>query len=157
MDITEIAQLAQRFRCAIDAGFEWGVFGDEFPFSNFPHECCDDVCDLFGELLLENEVGFQKVFGIYRYNNWDKKYPHVWLQLNDGTVIDLTGDQYKDNPIMLNFDIPCYVGQLNRLHRLFPENELEYRPFYGIDAYSDEQTRKRLRRLLRNIMCFMKD
>lgn len=83
MDITEITQLAQQFRQAIDDGFEWGVFGEEFPFSNFPHECCDDVCDLFGELLIKHNVRVTQVFGIYRYNNWDKQYSHVWLQLDD--------------------------------------------------------------------------
>lgn len=157
MRIGEIEQLAQRFRRAIDDAFEWGVFGDEYPFSKFPHDCCDDVCDLFGELLLKNNVCFTKVFGFYRYNNWDKQYPHVWLQLNNGTVIDLTADQYKDNPIMLNYNNPCYVGKPNRLHKLFPKDELEYRPFAGIDYYNDEKTRKRLRRLYKNIMLFYKN
>lgn len=157
MKIEEITQLAKQFRKAIDDAFEWGVFGDEYPFSDFPNDCCDDVCDLFGEMLLEKHVHFIKVFGIYRYNNWDKQYPHVWLQLDDGTVIDLTGDQYKDNPIMLNYSNPCYIGRPNRLHQMFPKDEMEYRPYYGIDNYIDEKTRKRLRRLYRNIMLFYKD
>lgn len=156
MDITEITQLAQQFRQAIDDGFEWGVFGEEFPFSNFPHECCDDVCDLFGELLIKHNVRVTQVFGIYRYNNWDKQYSHVWLQLDDNTIIDLTGDQYKEDPIMLNYDNPCYIGKPNALHQLFPKEEITYRPFMGIDAYSDEKTRKRLWRLYRNVMSFMK-
>lgn len=157
MDIIEITKLAQRFRQAIDDGFEWGVFGDEFPFSNFPHECCDDVCDLFGQLLIQNNLAVTKVFGTYRYNNWDKQYSHVWLQLQDGIVIDLTGDQYKNDPIMLNFDNPCYIGKSSELHNMFRVNKTDYRPFCGIDTYNDERTRKRLNRLFRNIMQFMKN
>ena len=154
MRIDEIAQMARDFRKAIDDAHEWGVFGDEYPFYKFPDDCCDDVCDLFGELLIKNNVRFTKVFGIYQYNNWDKQYPHVWLMLDDGTVIDLTGDQYKKNPIMLNYNNPCYIGKPNCLHHLFPKDELEYRPFYGIEYYNDEKTRKRLQRLYRNIMLF---
>lgn len=157
MDIDDITRLARKFRCAIDDGYEWGVFGEEFPFSNFPHECCDDVCDLFGELLLKYGVSFRKVFGIYRYNNWDKQYSHVWLQLDDDTIIDLSGGQYKDDPIMLNYDNPCYIGKPSEMHQLFPKEEIIHRPFMGIDAYSDENTRKRLWKLYRNIMSFMKN
>lgn len=156
MTIEDIAQMARDFRKAIDDGLEWGVFGNEFPFSNFPHECCDDTSDLFGELLLQNGVYVTKVLGMYRYNNWDKQYSHVWLQLEDGTIIDLTGDQYKGNSIMLNYSECCYIGKPDLFHRRFPPDEIGYRPFNGIDCYEDEKTRKRLHRLYRNIMLFYK-
>lgn len=154
MSDTEIIQLAKRFRKALDDAVEWGVFGDELPFVNFPSGCCDDVCDIFGELLLENCISVTKVFGIYRYNDWDKKYSHVWLEIDDRLVIDLTGDQYKDDPIMLNFNDPCYIGKSNSLHQLFLNKELKRRPFHGIYNY-DEDVRKRLGRLYRNIASFM--
>ena len=133
MTIEDIAQMARDFRKAIDDGLEWGVFGNEFPFSNFPHECCDDTSDLFGELLLQNGVYVTKVLGMYRYNNWDKQYSHVWLQLEDGTIIDLTGDQYKGNSIMLNYSECCYIGKPDLFHRRFPPDEIE--PEKGFTDY----------------------
>lgn len=154
MNIEEIKDLANRFRCAADSAFEYGAFGQEYPFNNFPHECCDDMCDLFGQLLFENEVAVYKVHGIYRYDNWENKYPHVWIKLEDGNIIDLTGDQYKNNPIMLNYNVPCYVGKPTSLHKLFPKEEIKSYQYYGIDNYGDRNTRKRLWKLYDIILDF---
>lgn len=142
MNIQKIESLAYEYRAALDKAFRAGAFGKERPFSRFPHGCCDDVCDLFGQVLFEQGIPFSEVFGTYRYDNWDHIYSHVWLQLKDETVIDLTGDQYKNDPIMLNYNIPCYVGRPDQLHRLF-QKDLRYRPFYGINNY-DEAVATRL-------------
>lgn len=40
----------------------------------------------------------------------------MWLKLEDESIVDLTGDQYKNNPIMLNYATPCYVGKPDSLH-----------------------------------------
>lgn len=112
------------------------------------------MCDLFGQLLFERKVPIHKVHGIYRYDNWDHQYPHVWLTLEDGTIIDLTGDQYKDDPIMLNYNIPCYIGKENHLYKLFPKKERKSYLYYGIDNYGDEKTRKRLWKLYEIILGF---
>ena len=154
MNIQEIQKLAHEFRQATDEAFEYGALGPDYPFNNFPHECCDDMCDLFGQLLFEKEVPIYKVHGIYRYDNWDHQYPHVWLTLEDGTIIDLTGDQYKDDPIMLNYNIPCYIGKENSLYKFFPKKERKSYPYYGIDNYGDEKTRKRLWKLYDIILGF---
>lgn len=156
MNIKEIECLAIKFRQAADEAFEYGAFGQEYPFNKFPYDCCDDMCDLFGEFLISQKINVSKVHGMYRYDYWEHKYPHVWLCLEDGTVIDLTGDQYKNNPIMLKFDIPCYVGRPNRLHQLFPRDEIKSYPFYGIDNYSDVKTKQRLWNLYDIILDFLK-
>ena len=156
MNIREIKELAINFRCAADDAFEHGAFGRGYPFDNFPYECCDDMCDLFGQLLFEKEVPVFKVHGIYRYDNWENKYSHVWLQLKDGTIIDLTGDQYKYNPIMLNYDIPCYIGKPNHLHKLFSEEDQNFYLYSGIDDYDNRNTRERLWKLYDIIISFYK-
>lgn len=154
MNIQEIEELAIRFRRAADEAFDMDAFGQGYPFDNFPHECCDDMCDLFGQILFEKGVSVYKVHGIYRYDNWENQYSHVWLRLKDGTIIDLTGDQYEDDPIMLNYDVPCYMGKPNHLHNLFHKEELREYPYYGIDNYSDDNTRKRLWKLYDIILGF---
>jgi len=154
MNIQEIQEMAFRFRQAADNAFRHGAFGPNYPFNNFPHECCDDMCDLFGQLLLEKEVLIFKVHGIYRYDNWTHQYPHVWLKLEDDIIIDLTGDQYKNDPIMLNYDLSCYVGKGNCLYSLFPKEEQTSYPYYGINSYGDSNTRKRLWKLYDIILDF---
>ena len=154
MDISEIRQLASWFRSAADDAFKQGEFDRNYPFDRFPNECCDDMCDLFGQFLYERNISVFKVHGIYRYDNWEHKYPHVWLQLEDKTVIDLTGDQYRNNPVMLNYSNPCFVGEANELHRLF-EEDVQIYPYYGIDNYTDENTRRRLWGLYDIILNFM--
>ena len=154
MNIKEIQSRAFEFRHAAETAFEYGAFGLEYPFNNFPYECCDDMCDLFGQLLFEKAVPIFKVHGIYRYDNWNNQYSHVWLSLEDGIVIDLTGDQYKDNSIMLNYNVPCYVGKGNCLYDLFPKDEQKTYPYYGIDNYNDEKTRIRLWKLYDIILSF---
>ena len=155
MNIREIRQLASQFRSAADNAFEQDAFGQEYPFDRFPEECCDDMCDLFGQLLFERNIAVFKVRGIYRYDNWEHKYPHVWLQLEDETIIDLTGDQYCDDPLMLNYSNPCFVGRASEFHALFPEEDLQTTPFYGINNYVDENARQRLWKLYNTILTFM--
>ena len=155
MNIQKIREVAIKFRCAADAAYEYGAFGFGAPFNNFPHECCDDMCDLFGQFLFEKDVKVFKVHGIYRYDEWENKYSHVWLQFGDGNVIDLTGDQYKDDPIMLNYDVACYVGKASYLHDLFPIEERHSYPYYGINDYSNINVRKRLWNLYDIIVSFI--
>lgn len=157
MNIQEIKKMAKSFRQAADKAFEYGAFGSGYPFSDFPHECCDDMCDLFGQFLLQNGVSVFKVHGTYRYDNWDNVYSHVWLKLEDDTIIDLTGDQYKDNQIMRYYDNFCYIGPPNCLHNLFPQEEQQYYPYFGIDNYGDEITKKRLWKLYDSILSFYKN
>ena len=38
MNIEKIQDLAIKFRDAADRAFEYGAFGQGYPFNNFPHE-----------------------------------------------------------------------------------------------------------------------
>ena len=110
MNINKIRKLATDYRKAVDIAFENNAF-NKYPFNRFPRECCDDMCDLFGQLLFEKEIKVYKVRGKYRNaDDWNHLFPHSWLELENGVIIDLTGDQYKKEAIMLNYNNPCYIG-----------------------------------------------
>lgn len=156
MDINELKEIAFRFRHAVDVAFEDGAFST-YPFNNFPYECCDDMCDLLGQFLFEKNVLVLKVSGIYRYDYWNNNYPHTWLSLQDGLIIDLTGDQFKDDPIMLNNNDPCYVGKENKFYKLFPMKERTIIHYYGIENYINDNPRIRLWELYNTILIYYKD
>ena len=150
----EIAQMAYNFRRAIESAQMAGDLDEESPFNRFPHGCCDDVSDLFGLLLIAHGESIFRVCGQYRYDDWEHRYSHAWLELENGIVIDLTGDQYKDNPILLNYDIPCYVGKRNALHNLFVQSDFARNPFFGIEEYH-EVAQRRLHKVSKIIMQYM--
>lgn len=156
MDIYEIKFWAQKFRNALDKTFP-PHNGEEHPFHHFPKECCDDVCDLFGQFLFERNEPVWKAFGKYYPDSGESPYPHVWIKLKDGTVVDLTGDQYKDNSTMLNYNNPCYVGQPNQLHQLFLSDEIKYEPYYGIDNYINDIVPKRLWAIYNKVMQYFEE
>lgn len=41
---------------------------------------------------------------------------HVWLTLENGNIVDITGDQYKDRSGSLYYDLPVYVGKMGAFH-----------------------------------------
>ncbi len=67
---------------------------------------------------------------------------HAWVILNGGLIVDITGDQFKDNEEFLDYDIPVYVGKMDDFHRLFSSKQVEH--IGGIDCY-DEHSRRILR------------
>lgn len=156
MDIYEIKFLAQKFRKALEKAFP-PHNGEKYPFDRFPKECCDDVSDLFGQFLFERNEFVWKAFGKYYPDSGESPYPHVWIKLENGTVVDLTGDQYKDNPTMLNYNNPCYVGQPNQLHQLFLSDEVRYEPYYGIDNYINDIVSKRLWAIYNKVMQYFEE
>lgn len=36
---------------------------------------------------------------------------HAWLEIDDSVIIDITGDQFKNYPPPLEFNVPIYVGE----------------------------------------------
>ena len=47
---------------------------------------------------------------------------HVWLTLENGDIVDITGDQYKNQSGSLNYDLPVYVGRMDAFHSKFRLN-----------------------------------
>jgi hypothetical protein len=117
--MNKIEQLATTFREAINKAFNAGEFDNEIPFGNFPCGCCGDACDLLAHFLLKKGIRSAYVCGTCRDDNPENKQSHAWLLVDNDVIIDITGDQFKRNPIFMNFDYPVFVGTEDDFHRLF--------------------------------------
>ena len=126
----ELLHEANRFRQAIEGAKAAGEFiSQRFRqerMNNFPHDCCDDTADLFTHYLYH-------VFGIdsirvdseyydsYRgYTCW-----HSWQETN-GWIVDLTGDQFEDDPSVSIKAVSVYVGKMDAFHRQFAIKRKEH-------------------------------
>lgn len=111
----DIQTLAINFRNAIDAAhaddrFDWKY--DSYHTDRmwrFPHDCCDDTCDLFWHYLFdEHGIVLRQISCYYRKEGTR----HNWLETDDGKIIDLTGDQFKGRPaVYVDMDDGFY-GQM---------------------------------------------
>lgn len=100
---------------------------------SFPKGCCTIACFLLQRFLYENGIETERIVGENSRNS--KFESHVWLETNDGTVIDITGDQYSSRDDAFSYQIPVYVGPKDKFHQLFrvkyrePYKETEPDPF----------------------------
>ena len=46
----------------------------------------------------------------------------MWLTLEDGDIVDITGEQYKNRSGLLYYDLPVYVGKMDVFHSQFRLN-----------------------------------
>ena len=111
---------ARHFRDTIDIAKENGEFKTINPFFNFPIDCCDHTCDLLGQYLLERGIITHQVNCVSKY---DESWHHVWLETNDGILIDITGDQFIGRISQLK-ETPkaVYVGEKGQIHNIFCMN-----------------------------------
>lgn len=116
--MNEILVLASQFRAALDKLHSEGYFQDVMPFDNFPTACCGNTSLLLGHHLLKHNISTDYVCGFYSIPN-DGAFSHAWLRTSDGIVIDITGDQFKNNEMFLNYGLPVYVGPPDDFHQLF--------------------------------------
>jgi hypothetical protein len=114
----EIEQLSKQFRDAIDIARDEGEFNMD-SFCLFPLGCCGDASDLLARFLLENDIKTYYVGGTYRDGLFENTQSHAWLLTENQTIIDITGDQFKDNPLFLNYNQSVYIGAENNFYRLF--------------------------------------
>lgn len=120
----QLEVIATHFRQAIVDAKKEGAFDHRDRMSRFPHGCCDDTADLFAHYLFcEYGLVSNRVNGVYYDGNPENSCSHSWLEL-DGMVIDLTGSQFKYDPVFLNYDYDVYVGRMDKFHELF---EIEYK------------------------------
>jgi len=128
-----ITHLASKFRAAIDTAKNAGKFRGDARFCGFPRGCCDDASVLLAQFLLGYGIITHSVNGTYRDDVPENIQPHEWLSANN-QIIDITGDQFRFEPIFSNYEIPSvYVGPEDDFHRLFCER-LPDRENKGIDA-----------------------
>ena len=113
----DIYQMAAEFRSAIlKAKANREFSGDGF-IEFFPRGTCGIVCDMLGRYLLEQA----NVRSWYTSGEVDSEN-HVWLTLENGDIVDITGDQYKDRLGTLYYDLPVYVGKMDAFHLQFRLN-----------------------------------
>ena len=111
----DILQMAEDFREAIlKANGEFS--GDGF-IEFFPKGNCGIACDLLGRYLLEHA----KVKTWYTSGEFDSE-SHAWLTLENGDIVDITGDQYKNRSGSLHYELTVYVGKMDAFHSQFRLN-----------------------------------
>ncbi|UZP01917.1 hypothetical protein JW813_09210 [Clostridium botulinum] len=130
----DIKQLVYQFRDAIDMAKDEGDFYKDNSFHKFPRGCCGDTSDLLAQFLLKNGIQTYYVWGTYRDGSFENIQTHGWLLTDNHTIIDITGDQFKDNQNFLNYDKSVYVGMEDDFHRLFKVENRNIRENFGLDA-----------------------
>ena len=105
--VDELYRIACSFRKAIEAAKNAREINEML---SFPEGCCTFASDLFQRFLVE-ECGIQTYYMSGRYGYGKNGESHAWLETKDGTVLDITGDQYKSKN--LKFTEEVYVGPRN--------------------------------------------
>lgn len=110
---------ASAFREAIQTAINCGDI-TETNLRKFPFGCCGYASDLLQRYLFEIGVSTLYYSGQYGFG-WTAEN-HAWLETSDGTVIDITGDQFADK--VPSFACPVYVGpRENGFHDQFVLNK----------------------------------
>ena len=92
----ELFQIVSDFREAIVEAKNNYEFDRRDRMSNFPGGCCDDACDLLGYHLYNNyEIKTKQGNGVYEDDDPENTTNHAWLVMENGTVIDITGTQFR--------------------------------------------------------------
>jgi len=152
----DIRQLAERFRSAVDTALAAGEFNTDVVFSAFPRGCCGDASELLAQYLLENGVKTVYVCGTYSKDNLHMNYQsHAWLMTDDNLIVDITGDQFRDDPGFLNYGKSVYVGEEDAFHRLFRVENSGVHENEGLDV-QDSIFGLRLCELYKKIKAYIK-
>lgn len=117
--MNELLNIVVKFREAIEKALNEGEFVRDFRFNHFPRGCCGDATDLLGHYLLIHGIKAKYVCGNYYGEDEGNGQSHAWLLLDDDVIIDITGDQFKFNPIFLKYNTPVYIGPCDEFHALF--------------------------------------
>lgn len=83
----------------------------------FPRGNCGIVCDLLGRYFWE----YANIRSWYTSGE-TKSECHVWLTLENRSIVDIIGDQYSNRTGMLHYDLPVYVGKIDAFHKQFRLN-----------------------------------
>lgn len=135
----ELLHEANRFRQAIERAKEAGEFiPQRFKherMNNFPHDCCDDTADLFTHYLY-HIFGIDSIRLDGEYYDSYRGYTcgHSW-QETSGWIVDLTGDQFEDDPSVSIKAASVYVGEMDDFHRQFEIKRQEHS--CGIECLGD--------------------
>ena len=117
----ELDEIVNDFRKAIKLAKDNGEFRDDSRFKYFPKGCCDDTSYLLSEYLKRKGYKCCVVTGNHYDGDPENNCSHTWILLKEDTVIDITGDQFKYDPVFY-FNIPVYIGDETEFHKKFNEN-----------------------------------
>ena len=107
-----VRPLVNDFRKAIDCALEDDKLYDTV-IASFRIACCGYTSDLLQRYLAENGIETRYVSGTYRDCSTNDSQSHAWLELTDGTIVDITGDQFRFEPEPLQNDCPVYCDKPN--------------------------------------------
>lgn len=111
----DIYNIAVAFRAAIISANHDRQFNHRDRMSNFPGGCCDDSCDLLAYYLCTTyKIHTRQGVGTYRDNDLNNTTGHAWLIMDDSTIIDITGDQFR---YCAGYTEEVYVGQENSFYK----------------------------------------
>ena len=123
----DLYELAFRFRQAIESAIACREVSD-LNMLNYPRGCCTYASTLLQRYLFENGVMTFYMSGEYG-DGVEIFESHAWLETECGIVIDITGDQYTNNP-NIRFSNSVYIGSREngfhnkfRLHAPIPYSE----------------------------------
>lgn len=150
----DIKRLVKQFRDATNVARDAGEFYRDFSFYKFPNGCCGDTSDLLAQFLLENGIRTCYVCGIFINDSFDNLQSHAWLLTDNHTTIDITGDQFKDNPALLYYHKSVYVGEEDDFYKLFEVADRNICENIGLDI-SGGMCQPRLYELYGKILKFI--
>lgn len=150
----DITSLTNKFREALDLARDSGEFDRDISFYDFPCGCCGDASDLLAQFLLEHGVRTNSVCGSYYSDSSENFQSHGWLLAANKIIIDITGDQFRYNPIFLNYDKPVYVGVEDDFHRLFEVEDRDIHENNGLDSLGGA-CQRRLNELYQKIIKYI--
>ncbi|KAF5047460.1 hypothetical protein [Acetobacterium wieringae] len=130
----DITRLVNKFREALDLARDSGEFDNDISFYNFPRGCCGDASDLLAQFLLDHGIRTYYVCGSYYDDSFENSQSHAWLMTGNQIIIDITGNQFRYNPVFLNYDKPVYVGVEDDFHRLFEVEDRDIHENNGLDS-----------------------
>ncbi len=115
MENQDIYNIATVFRSAIMAAKDENQFNWKDRMYNFPAGCCDDACDLLAYYLYATyRIYTRQSIGTYRDAEPYNTTNHAWIIMDDNTIIDITGDQFK---YCAGYAEEVYVGKENSFYR----------------------------------------
>ena len=116
MEQRTLYDVAVNFRRAImEAKRARNFYNRSDRMNYFPRGCCDDSADLFGyHLWKEHGIPSKQGNGTYRDRYPENTTNHAFIILEDGTIIDLTADQF---PFFSDCPDGIYVGPEIRFYK----------------------------------------
>lgn len=141
-ELKKIKRLAEAFRCGIEKAIDDNSITSKTTRTtlySFPRGCCEIASDLLAEYLIENGIITQLVSGVYYCDYQENIFPHTWLESIDGYIIDITADQFAQEPVFYgHLLLPCYVGEYTPFYDLFTEDRRFDGVYKGLFSYNSD-------------------